>query len=196
MILPLLLAAALSALPPVWIDERTVRGLYTPYDASMMRCSGRKCSQTPHGSWWTTTAHSSSQWVSASPKACARHPEWDCYKRDMGGWKKLVRPYAANLEYYAAAGPLLIKAIKRAYGGQFPSIWHRQPHIRVRFSVELPNGTTLSRIAFVVDRCICQGRRTDPDDDRVVDMSRALWSYFAAARTAGNRRITAEVLLP
>jgi len=193
-IFSLLLAAALSALPPVWVNETTVKGLYTPYDASKMHCVGRTCERTTYGSWWTTTAAPSSQWVSVSPKRCRAHPEWNCYKRDMGGWKKLVRPYAANLEYYAAAGPLLIKAIKSAYGGKFPSIWHKEPFIRVRFSVQLPNGTTLSRIAFVVDRCICQGRHKDPNDDRIVDMSRALFAAFYPARAAGNRRITAEVL--
>jgi len=193
-IFSLLLAAALSALPPVWVNETTVKGLYTPYDASKMHCIGKTCERTTHGSWWTTTAARSSQWVSASPKRCKAHPEWNCYKREMGGWKKLVRPYAANLEYYAAAGPLLIKAIKSAYGGKFPSIWHKEPFLRVRFSAELPNGTIISRIAFVVDRCICEGRHTDPNDNRVVDMSRALFAAFYPARAAGNRRITAEVL--
>ena len=194
MMLSLLLAAALSALPPVWVNETTVKGLYTPYDASNMRCAGKRCAPTDYGSWWTTTAHPPAQSVSVSPRRCKAHPEWNCYKRDMGGWKKLVRPYAANLEYYAAAGPLLIKAIKRVYGGQFPSIWHKEPFLRVRFSAELPNGTIISRIAFVVDRCICQGRHKDQNDDRVVDMSRALWSGVYPARAAGNRRVTAEVL--
>ena len=194
MIFSLLLAAALSALPPVWINETTVKGLYTPYDAGSMHCVGKTCEPVSNGSWWTETASKSSQWVSASPKRCAKHPEWHCYKKDMGGWKKTVRPYAANLEYYAAAGPLLIKAIKRAYGGKFPSIWHKEPFIRVRFSVQLRSGAILSRIAYVVDRCICQGRHNDPNDDRVVDMSRALFGAFYQARVEGNRRITAEVL--
>ena len=194
MILALVLAAALSALPPVWIDDATVRGLYTPYDASKMHCVGKRCAPVANGSWWSTSAHPSSQWVSASVNGCRKHPEWDCYKKDMGGWKKLVRPYAAELEYYAAAGPLLVKAIRRAYGGQFPSIWHKEPFIRVRFSATLPNGITISRVAFVVDRCICRGSHTDPNDNRIVDMSRALWQVFYPARAAGNRRIVAEVL--
>lgn len=191
----LALSAAVSALPPVVVDgdHPSVRGLYTPYDASKMRCSGRSCSQTAHGSWWTTTAAQSSRWISANERGCRRHPEWGCYKRDMGGWRKLVRPYSANLDYYAAAGRLLRRMIRRQYG-HMPSIWHHKPFIRVRFSATLPNGTTISRIAYVVDKCICEGRSKDPNDERIVDMSPDLWRVFYPARAAGNRRILAEVL--
>ena len=190
----LILAAVLGALPPAWINQTTVRGLYTPYNAANHHCVGRTCERTSYGAWWTTSAPESSRWVSASPSGCKKHPEWNCYKLDMGGWKKSVRPYSADLTFYAASGSLLTKAIKHAYGGNFPSIWHKKPFIRVRFSAEMPNGSLISTIAFVVDRCICQGRRSDPNDNRVVDMSPALWSFFYPARAAGNRRINAEVL--
>jgi hypothetical protein len=114
----------------------------------------------------------------------------------MGSWRKLVRPYAANLKLYAAAGPALKKAIAKAYGG-WPSIWHRRPFIQVRFSVKLPNGVTLSQVAYVVDTCICQGLRNNPNDDRIVDMSPKLWSVFTVARVRyGIRKITVEVLMP
>jgi len=189
-------ATAVAAVPPVVVDGGeypAVRGLYTPYDASTMHCAGKHCAKAKHGAWWTTTAHPSTQWVGATARGCRLHPAWGCYKRDMGGWRKLVRPYEANLTYYAAAGRLLRRIIREQYG-RMPSIWHKRPFIRVRFSATMPNGITISRIAYVVDKCICEGRHTDPNDERVVDMSRALWRVFYPARLAGNRRILAEVM--
>jgi hypothetical protein len=196
MILALILAAAINAIPPAWVGDTTVRGLYTPYDASTMHCVGKRCEQADYGSWWTMTAAPSSRWVSVSQQRCKAHPAWGCYRKDMGGWRKWVRPYSANLTLYAAAGPLLKKAIRRAYGGQIPSIWHREPFIRVRFSVRLASGRLISQVAYVVDMCICKGSHKDPNDDRIVDMSRDLWAIFYPARAEGNRRITAEVIAP
>ena len=66
----------------------------------------------------------------------------------------------------------------------------------VRFSVRLASGRLISRVAYVVDMCICAGRHNNPNDDRVVDMSPALWALFYPARAEGNRRILAEVIAP
>lgn len=169
--------------------ETCVTGIVTTYDASTHRCAGQKCWTTATGAWWTRTAPESLRWVSASKEACDGHPEWNCYHKDFGSFKKLVRPYYANLKVYAAAGPNLRKLIAKAYGG-FPSLWHRVPDVKVRFWQILPDGTEVSNIVYIVDTCSCT---------RMADFSPGAWKLFVKVPAKGggwHHTLYAEVVKP
>lgn len=169
--------------------ETCVKGIVTEYDASKFLCSGKKCWQSSHGAWWTKTAPAAARWVYASPADCKANPEWKCYLKDFGSYSKLVRSYSANLTVYAAPGPELRKLISKAYGG-FPSLWHKEPYVKVRFWQILPSGATVSNIIYVVDVCNCQ---------RMADFSPAAWNLFEKVPAPGGgwrHTLYAEVVKP
>lgn len=164
-------------------------GVATTYDATNHACAGQRCWVTKTGAWWTTKAPKSLRWVSVTKPACKKHPEWHCRYKKYRTWSDLVRPYFANMKVYAAAGPELRKLISKAYGG-FPSLWHKVPFVRVRFTQVLPSGAKISNIIYIVDTCSCE---------RLADFSPAAWHLFEQPhlKTGGwDHHLYAKVILP
>ena len=174
---------------PICPPETCVTGVVTTYDASNHRCAAKECWATATGAWWTTTAPKALRWVNVSKEACKLHPEWHCYQKDFGSFKKLVRPYYANMTVYAAAGPELRQLISKAYG-RFPSLWHMKPYVKVRFWQILPDGTEVSHIIYIVDTCNCE---------RMADFSPGAWDLFVKVPAKGggwHHSLYAEVVKP
>jgi len=175
---------------PTFCDPQSCAfGVATTYNAENHACAGQKCWVTKYGAWWTKTAPRSKRWISASEQGCKKHPEWKCYYKHFSTWRKLVRPYSANLTVYAAAGPELRKLISKAYNG-FPRLWHIEPHVLVRFWQVLKSGAVVSQEILIVDVCSCE---------RLADFSPGAWKLFKKVNlsTGGwDHHLYAEVVKP
>jgi hypothetical protein len=154
-----------------WSSANKFTGFGTTYDAYKHAWS-----------WYD----SSDTWVSVDPqnqslnkKKCKAHPEWGCYYRDMGTWKKLVRPwdglaYVGNL--YAAIGPYLRQRIS----SQMPR-WHQIPTHKLLITSLI---THKSVEVWIVDYCDC--RQNHPNGPAsswsAVDLSPQAWAALGAYR--------------
>jgi len=163
--------AVVAPEPPASVDPRdvaqSVLGFGTTYNA------------THHAQSWYDAK---STWVSVDPqnqrltqKKCNRHPEWQCYKEDMGSWKKLVRPWRSPLKHlYAAIGPYLRQRLQ----GQMPR-WHQIPTHKLLITSLI---TGLSVEVWIVDYCACGGgdKKQGTSDDPLVDLSPQVWDKLGA----------------
>jgi rare lipoprotein A (peptidoglycan hydrolase) len=112
--------------------------------------------------WYDATKNNA--WFTQQPRPGAA-------KRNQDG-----APYP----YYAAAGPSL-----RALA---PFKWGKEP-----YAVKITNTRTgRSIIAWVVDTCSCYGKKADPNDDRVVDLSPAAFTALGVPLGRGIQAVTVE----
>ncbi len=110
-------------------------------------------------------------WIFASKADCAKNPEWKCYTRMVGPYKRLVRNWTSPIKnMYAALGPALRKLI----GNQIP-MWHTAPSNKILItSVE----TGIAVEVWIADSCGCGGndRVAGTKDDRLIDLSPEAWA--------------------
>jgi hypothetical protein len=152
-----------------WHTTHKIVGFGTTYDAYN------------HAKSWYDSPDT---WVSVDPqnqylnkKKCNAHPEWGCYYRDMGSWKKLVRPwdglaYVGNL--YAAIGPYLRQRIAK----QMPR-WHQIPTHKLLITSLVTHKTVE---VWIVDYCDCRQRHPDGPASAwsLVDLSPQAWAALGA----------------
>lgn len=126
-------------------------------------------------------------WVSVDPQnkylstaKCKQHPEWHCYRRDMGSWSKLVRPwngvaYVGNL--YAAIGPYLRQRI----GWQMPR-WHQIPTHKLLITSLV---THKSVEVWIADYCDCRQQHNNGPSSAwsLVDLSPQAWEALGAYKS-------------
>jgi hypothetical protein len=158
----------------IWANAPVLTGFGTTYDAFSFA-----------GSWYDDK----STWVQEDPAGnrltsalCAKHPEYNCYQRDMGGWTKLVRPWSSPLnDMYAALGPLLRKRI----GGQMPG-WHGVPQHKVLIT-SLQTGISVE--VWIADYCDC--RQSHPNGPAsawsLIDLSPQVWEALGRKGKPGGQ---------
>ena len=141
-----------------WDNATRVNGFGTRYDAYQHA-----------GSWYDAPK----TWVYASSADCKKHREWKCYRRDMGGWTSLVRPWKTTLDnMYAALGPRLRKYLN------LPA-WHTVPTQKLLI---ISTHTGKSVEVWISDYCACHGadRKQGTRDDSLIDLSPEVWAALGA----------------
>jgi hypothetical protein len=127
-----------------WADAVTLTGYATTYDAFYWR---------NHQSWFSLDEFGKpgkNAWIFASKADCAKNPEWKCYTRMVGPYKKLVRPWSSTLNnLYVALGPVLRDRIAKQM-----SRWHTIPTHKLRFT-SLQTGISVE--VWIADSCSCDG---------------------------------------
>jgi hypothetical protein len=158
----------------IWANAPVLTGFGTTYDAFSFA-----------GSWYDDK----STWVqedptgkTLTPSLCKKHPEYKCYRRDMGGWTKLVRPWSTTLnDMYAALGPLLRKRI----GDQMP-VWHGIPQHKVLVT-SLQTGISVE--VWIADYCDC--RQNKPNGPAaawsLIDLSPQVWEALGRKGKPGGK---------
>jgi hypothetical protein len=149
--------------PTAMSQAITLTGFGTTYDAYKHA-----------GSWYD----SPKTWVQVDPdnrwltkSMCKKHPEYKCYWRDMGGWKKLVRPWSTTLNnMYAALGPKLRKYL------DIPK-WHTIPSKQIMVTSLV---TGISVMVWIADYCDCRQGTKDPSNDSLIDLSPQVWAALGA----------------
>jgi hypothetical protein len=158
----------------IWTNAPVLTGFGTTYDAFSFA-----------GSWYD----SPKTWVQEDPAGnrltpalCAQHPEYKCYRRDMGGWTKLVRPWSTTLnDMYAALGPLLRKRI----GDQMPG-WHGVPQHKVLVT-SLQTGISVE--VWIADYCDCRQRHPNGPASAwsLIDLSPQVWEALGRKGKPGGK---------
>jgi hypothetical protein len=158
----------------IWANAPVLTGFGTTYDAFDFA-----------GSWYD----SPKTWVQEdpagnrlTPSLCAKHPEYNCYQRDMGGWLKLVRPWSTTLnDMYAALGPLLRKRI----GDQMPG-WHGVPQHKVLVT-SLQTGISVE--VWIADYCDCRQRHPNGPASAwsLIDLSPQVWEALGRKGKPGGK---------
>lgn len=87
----------------------------------------------------------------------------------------------AGIKYYGAIGAL-IRSLK-------PHQWRTSWDVLITSRI-----TGKSVIVQVVDVCTCWGIRADPTDDRLIDLSPAVWDALGVPLSRGVMPITLEVM--
>lgn len=171
----------------IWAHAPTLTGFGTTYDAYNFA-----------GSWYDnpdTWVQDDPNGQPLTPARCKAHPEYGCYQRDMGSWKKLVRPWSTTLgDMYAAIGPLLRKQI----GWQMPT-WHGIPEHKLRIT-SLVTGKSV--VVWVADYCDCRQKHPNGPSSAwsLVDLSPQVWAALGAYKSGHtgpnvkgwNNRITVQ----
>lgn len=178
---------------PVVADQPAVPAIDASYDTALW---GPANKIVGFGTTYDAYNHARSwydnpkTWVSVDPQnkylslaKCRNHPEWKCYYRDFGTWKKLVRPwnglkYVGNM--YAAIGPYLRKRIAE----QMP-LWHQIPTHKLLITSLV---THKSVEVWVVDYCDCRQRHPDGPASSwsLVDLSPQVWAALGAYKNGKN----------
>ena len=87
----------------------------------------------------------------------------------------------AGIEHYGAAGPEL-RAIKQHY-------WRTSWPVMITSKL-----TGKSVVVHVVDECSCYGMRSDPNDDRLIDLAPAVWHALGVPLSRGVMQIELRVM--
>ena len=143
---------------PKWNTAVNIKGFGTRYDAYQHA-----------GSWYD----SPNTWVFASQIECKNNPAWKCYRRNMGGYTSLVRPWKTTLNnMYAALGPFLRKHLK------IPP-WHTIPNEKILI-ISTHTGKFVE--VWIADYCACHGADgiQGTKDDSLVDLSPEVWAALGA----------------
>lgn len=143
---------------PKWDTAVRINGFGTRYDAYQ------------HARSWYDAPKT---WVYASAKECKRNPSWKCYRRNMGGWTALVRPWSTTLDnMYAALGPRLRKHLN------LPA-WHTIPTQKLLI---ISTHTGKSVEVWIADYCACHGadKKQGTRDDSLIDLSPQVWAALGA----------------
>jgi hypothetical protein len=141
-----------------WETAFRVNGFGTRYDAYQ------------HARSWYDAPKT---WVYASAKECKKNPKWKCYRRNMGGWTALVRPWSTTLDnMYAALGPRLRKYLN------IPA-WHTIPTQKLLI-ISTHSGKWVE--VWIADYCACHGadRKQGTRDDSLIDLSPQVWAALGA----------------
>ena len=141
-----------------WDSAIRVNGFGTRYDAYQ------------HARSWYDAPKT---WVYANKEECAKRPEWKCYRRNMGGWTSLVRPWSTTLDnMYAALGPRLRKYLN------LPA-WHTIPTQKLLI-ISTHSGKWVE--VWIADYCACHGadRKQGTRDDSLIDLSPQVWAALGA----------------
>lgn len=153
-----------------WATASVLTGFGTTYDAYNFA-----------GSWYDnpdTWVQEDPDGKPLTPARCKEHPEYSCYYRDMGSWKKLVRPWSTTLDnMYAAIGPLLRKQI----GWQMPG-WHGVPQHKVLVT-SLVSGKSVE--VWIADFCDCRQRHPHGPSSAwsLIDLSPQVWAALGAYKS-------------
>ncbi len=139
-----------------WANAVKLKGYGTTYDAFYWQ---------DHQSWFALDKDGNpgrNAWIFASKADCAKNPEWKCYTRMVGPYKKLVRPWSSTINnLYAALGPVLRDRIAK----QMPR-WHTIPTHKLRLT-SLETGISVE--VWITDSCPCNAA------NRLVDVSLEGW---------------------
>jgi hypothetical protein len=87
----------------------------------------------------------------------------------------------AGIKHYGAAGPEL-RAIKQHY-------WRTSWPVMITSKL-----TGKSVVVHVVDICTCYGVRSNPNDNRLIDLAPAVWQALGVPLSAGVMQIELRVM--
>lgn len=99
-------------------------------------------------------------------------------------WYTFANKWGKPVKLYAAAGPALRKIVDHKYMMKPFPVW----------VTSKKTGKTVK--VWVVDWCGCQGRKSDPDDTRLVDLAPAVWEALGVPLGLGVTRVTIALDAP
>jgi len=118
--------------------------------------------------------------------------------KNNNAWYTRTSEWGNKVVYYAAAGPALRKFIEQQLGKDIRwgvSTWTKmaQKGVRPKFLLTAKS-TGKSVIIVVTDWCGCQGRASDDNDTRLVDLAPEVWGALGVDLGLGVMKVKIELI--
>jgi hypothetical protein len=117
--------------------------------------------------------------------------------KENGAWYTRKTEYGSRVVFYAAAGPKLRAMIEQLAGKDIKwgvTTWTKMAKNKARPKLLITSKLSGKSVMIVVtDWCGCQGRASDDDDTRLVDLAPEVWEALGVDLGLGVMRVTIEV---